>query len=117
MRYHHKATRAAKETFLNHLSFILVKLNHKTTQRELALLCRVSPSTISAVKNGNGKHVAFETLLRIADAVRLTYTVTLSSKHGKSRFTVTCESGVDYMKNSAIKINGKGRITSKRLGN
>lgn len=117
MRYHHHATRAAKETFVNHLSFILTALNRKTTQRELAQLCQVSVSTLCAVKNGHGKHVSFETMLRIADAVRLTYQVVLSSKHGKSRYTVTCESGVEYMKESRVTITDQGRITTTRRMN
>lgn len=114
MRYQHSATRSAKETFLIHLSYILAELNRKTTQRELAQLCQVSVSTLGAVKNGRGKNVSFETMLRIADAIRLTYQVILSSKHGKSRFTVTCESGVEYMKSSRIQITDQGRVVTTR---
>lgn len=117
MRYHHTATRSAKETFLIHLSYILTELNRKTTQRELAQLCQVSVSTLGAVKNGRSKNVSFETMLRIADAVRLTYQVVLSSKHGKSKFTVTCESGVEYMKNSRLRISDQGRVMTTRRVN
>lgn len=115
MRYHHAATRAAKETFMIHLSYILTELNRKTTQRELATLCKVSVSTLSAVKNANGKHVSFETMLRIADAVRLTYSITLTSKLGKARYTVQSESGVEYMKCSRVKMTDSGRITTRPL--
>lgn len=115
MRYKHEATRKAKETFVNHLSFILGQLNRKTTQRELAILCRVSTSTICAVKNGHGKHVTFETLMRIADAVRLTYTVTLSSKLGKARYDVQTESGVEYMRDCRVKVDEHGKITTRPL--
>lgn len=115
MRYKHEATRKAKETFVNHLSFIIGQLNRKTTQRELAMLCRVSVSTLCAVKNGNGRFVSFETLLRIADALRLTYTVTLSSKLGKARYDVQTESGVEYMRNSRVKMNDAGKIITPPL--
>ncbi|ANZ48679.1 HTH DNA binding protein [Erwinia phage vB_EamM_ChrisDB] len=110
MRYQHTATRAAKETFLNHLSFIIEELNVKTTQRELAMLCQVSVSTIGAIKNGRGKNVSFETILRVADAIRLSYQVTLTSKFGKSTYSVTCEAGYDYMKTARVKITEQGRI-------
>ncbi|QVW28620.1 putative transcriptional regulator [Erwinia phage pEa_SNUABM_8] len=115
MRYQHVATRAAKETFMTHLSFIIEELNTKTTQRELAQLCQVSVSTIGAIKNGHSKNVSFETILRVADAIRLTYEVVLSSKFGKARYTVKCEAGYEYMKAARVKVTEQGRIVQARM--
>jgi len=114
MRKHHPAVHSAKETFLIHLSYILTDLNKQVTQREIAKLCQVSYSTLNAVKNGHGKNVSLETMLRIADAIRLSYTLTLTSRLGKPRYTVVAESGYQYMK-SPHRIN-IGSRTGLSLG-
>lgn len=112
-RYRNPALHAAKETFVNHISYILANLNVKTTQREIAMLCGVSVSAICAVKNGHGQHTSLDTLMKIARALRLDYTITLTGKLGKERQTVQVESGSDYIKAKRVAVNDKGVITTK----
>lgn len=114
MRYPHEATLAAKNRFVNHLSYIIEQLTKDgTTQRDIAVIAKVSPSVIGNIKHGNVHRVSFDIVKRVADALRLEYTITLSSRLGKASQTVTVQSGFEYMKKARL-INEKCPATHIR---
>lgn len=99
MRYIHDATLAAKNKFVNQLSYIVERItNDGVTQRELAMVAKVSPNVISNIKHGHVHRVSFDIVKRVADALRLEYSITISSRLGKASQTVAVQSGFEYMK-------------------
>lgn len=116
MRFKHEAVVLAKKAFLVRLSFIIKRVTElDVTQKDIAALVGCSASQISAVKNEREKAVTIETLMRIADALRLTYTIEYRSINGKVSQHFKMESGVDYMKNSPIRIMETGiRVVARK---
>lgn len=114
MRYIHTAIESSKQAFVVRLSFILSHLNAKITQRELAIMTGVSPSTISCLKNNRHDRVSINSVLRVADALKLEYTVSIVSRNGKSKSEVVVESAVAYMARSSV-IQNQGRGFGDRI--
>ncbi|HHS7556248.1 TPA: helix-turn-helix domain-containing protein [Salmonella enterica] len=112
MRFKHSAVVLAKKAFLVRLSFIIKRITEiDVTQKEIAQLVGCSASQISAIKNEREKNVTIETLMRVADVLRLTYTVEYQSRNGKCKYIFKMESGVDYMKNCPIRQGETGRLS------
>jgi len=102
MRYIHDATRSAKNKFVNQMSFIIEKIvEDGVTQRELAHVAKVSPNVISNIKFGRVDRVSFDVVKRVADALRLEYSITVTSRFGKATETVTVQTGYEYMRLNA----------------
>lgn len=98
MRYQHFSIVSSKEAFSIRLSYILQHLNKTETQRSIAEYCGVSTSTISAICNEHVQCVSLNTLMKIADKLKLNYEVVFKGNRGKVSNFVTVESAVDYMK-------------------
>lgn len=103
MRFKHKAVDLAKKNFLVRLSYIIKNITSgDITQRNLARYIGCAASTISAVKNERINQVSMENMMRIADALKLTYTIEYQGRNGRVKQIVKVESGVDYMKSCPV---------------
>lgn len=109
MRFKHQAVLLAKKAFLVRLSYIITRVTAKdVTQKDIALLVGCSPSQISAIKNEREKAVTIETLMRVADTLRLNYEIVYRSINGKCRHSFKIESCIDYMNNCPIWVRDTG---------
>ncbi|AFQ96571.1 HTH DNA binding protein [Erwinia phage phiEaH2] len=115
-RFKHESMHIVKMKFLVRLSFIIKRITEvDITQKELAEFIGCSASQISAVKNERERAVTVETLMRIADALKLTYSIELRSFNGKVTEAFRLESAVEYMKENPIRVLETGiRILSRR---
>ncbi|ANZ50546.1 putative transcriptional regulator [Erwinia phage vB_EamM_Stratton] len=115
-RFKHESMHIVKMKFLVRLSFIIKRITEvDITQKELAEFIGCSASQISAVKNERERAVTVETLMRIADALKLTYSIELRSFNGKVTEAFRLESAVDYMKENPIRVLETGiRILARR---
>lgn len=102
MRFQHRSITSSKEAFSVRLSYILQHLNKTETQRSIAEYCKVSVSTISAICNERVQWVSLNTLMKIADKLKLNYEVTFQGTRGKTAHSVTVESAIDYIQLSKI---------------
>ncbi|QVW55097.1 hypothetical protein pEaSNUABM29_00053 [Erwinia phage pEa_SNUABM_29] len=104
MRFKHSAVVLAKKAFLVRLSFIIKRITEiDVTQKEIAQLVGCSASQISAIKNEREHAVTIETLMRVADTLRLAYVVEYSSRNGKCKHAFRIEAAVEYMKDCPIR--------------
>ncbi|ANZ48131.1 HTH DNA binding protein [Erwinia phage vB_EamM_Asesino] len=115
-RFKHESVHLVKMKFLVRLSFIIKRITEvDITQKELAEFIGCSASQISAVKNEREKAVTVQTLMRIADALKLTYSIELRSFNGKVTENFRLESAVEYMKENPIRVLETGiRVLARR---
>ncbi|MCT7476010.1 hypothetical protein N5V81_13585 [Escherichia coli] len=80
MRFKHQTVVLAKKAFLVRLSYIITRVTAKRRYAERhCVISRLLTVTISAIKNEREKAVTIETLMRVADTLRLNYEIVYRS--------------------------------------
>ena len=115
MAYKHNTITIAKEQLVIRLGYIIRHLvSGKITQREIAQLARVSPSVISSIKNEHAERLGLGTIMKVADMLRLKYSVTFESTNGRCVVKVTAESAIDYI--NTVKPRYLSNVFKQTLG-
>ncbi|ORS89618.1 helix-turn-helix domain-containing protein [Escherichia coli] len=115
MAYKHNTVTIAKQQLVIRLGYIIRHLQRgKITQRELAQLAKVSPSVISSIANEHSERLSLGMIMKVADMLRLKYSVTFESTNGRCVVKVTAESALDYVK--ATKPSYLSNVFKQTLG-
>lgn len=84
----HSSLVSMRKAFGVRLVYLVQRMTEETTGSSIAAKCRVSPSTISLLKNGKWEKVSLPRLMCIADKLKLSYQVSIIGKNGKVKTEV-----------------------------
>ena len=86
-----KSVESVKSFALIRLASVLYGLHKLKTMQEIAMVAKISPSVLSAIKNDTIKSIGLPRVLRIIDNLNIEYTLNISNRLGVKYYSFEME--------------------------